>query len=321
VAIPRVFVSSTFYDLKYIRENLKYFIKTLGYDPVLSEEGNVYYDPATDTTESCINEVPSCQMLVLIIGGRSGGDYKGTGTSITNNEYREAVRDKIPVFALVDTSVLSDYNVYRKNIPNKSVDEAKIQYPAVDDIRVFQFIEEVRTGSVNNALNPFSDFSDIESYLKQQWAGMMFSSLTQNNEDQRVADTLSELTEMSEKIEFLSGQILNSVGTDDAKLTVELYELMLGFHSVKDIMWFSLKPAPKDVVRNKTFKDCVLSLGVDLKIEHDADYSLSGSDHIEYHTFTGDSRDYLKLRKAMVEILASNSITPEQYLKSQEWRK
>jgi hypothetical protein len=321
MAIPRVFVSSTFYDLKYIRENLKYFIKTLGYDPVLGEDGNVYYDPATDTTESCINEVPSCQMLVLIIGGRSGGDYKGTGASITNNEYREAVKAKIPVFALVDATVLNDYDVFRDNIANKNVDETKITYPAVDDVRIYKFIEEVRTSSVNNALNPFSDFSDIESYLKQQWAGMLFSFLTRQNEDLRVADTLSELTEMSEKIEFLSGQILNSVGTDDAKLTVELYELMLGFPSVKDIMWFSLKPAPKDVIRNKTFKDCVLSLGVGLKIEHDADYNLSGSDHIEYHTFTVDSRDYLKLRKAMVGILASNNITPEQYLKSQEWRK
>ena len=49
MAIPRVFVSSTCYDLKYIRENLKYFIRTLGYEPVLSEEGSVYYDPQRDT--------------------------------------------------------------------------------------------------------------------------------------------------------------------------------------------------------------------------------------------------------------------------------
>ena len=38
MAVPRVFVSSTCYDLKYIRENLKYFIRSLGYEPVLSEE-------------------------------------------------------------------------------------------------------------------------------------------------------------------------------------------------------------------------------------------------------------------------------------------
>ena len=43
---PRVFVSSTCYDLRYIRENLKFFIRTLGFEPVLSEEGAVFYDPS-----------------------------------------------------------------------------------------------------------------------------------------------------------------------------------------------------------------------------------------------------------------------------------
>ena len=45
MAIPRVFISSTCYDLKYIRENLRFFIKTIGYDPILSEEGGIFYDP------------------------------------------------------------------------------------------------------------------------------------------------------------------------------------------------------------------------------------------------------------------------------------
>jgi hypothetical protein len=39
MAAPKVFVSSTWYDLRYIRENLKYFISNLRYEPVLSEEG------------------------------------------------------------------------------------------------------------------------------------------------------------------------------------------------------------------------------------------------------------------------------------------
>ncbi len=42
---PRVFISSTLYDLKYIRENLKFFVRSFGYEPVLSEEGAIFYDP------------------------------------------------------------------------------------------------------------------------------------------------------------------------------------------------------------------------------------------------------------------------------------
>ena len=95
MAFPRVFVSSTCYDLKYIRENLKYFIRRLGYEPVLSEEGSVFFDPNLHTHDACIAEVPNCHMFVVIIGGRFGAQFKGETHSITNAEYREAVRLKI----------------------------------------------------------------------------------------------------------------------------------------------------------------------------------------------------------------------------------
>ena len=58
--VPRVFVSSTCYDLKYIRENLKSFIRSLGYDPILSEEGSVFYDPSLHAQDACLAEVPAC---------------------------------------------------------------------------------------------------------------------------------------------------------------------------------------------------------------------------------------------------------------------
>ena len=46
MARPRVFVSSTFYDLKYIRQDLEYFIKEMGYDPILNERGTIAYGSA-----------------------------------------------------------------------------------------------------------------------------------------------------------------------------------------------------------------------------------------------------------------------------------
>jgi len=64
---PRVFISSTWYDLRYIRENLKYFITSLGYDPILSEEGDVFYDPSKHVQDAGLAEVPSCQIFVSII--------------------------------------------------------------------------------------------------------------------------------------------------------------------------------------------------------------------------------------------------------------
>ena len=115
MATPRVFISSTCYDLKYIRENLKYFIKTLGYEPILSEEGDIYYNPLLHTHDACLGEVFSCQMMVLIIGGRYGGEFKESEVSITNREYEAAIERKIPIFALVDSAVLNEHYVYKDN--------------------------------------------------------------------------------------------------------------------------------------------------------------------------------------------------------------
>ena len=285
MAIPRVFISSTCYDLKYIRENLKYFINTLGYDPVLSEEGAVYYDPTLDTQDSCLREIPSCQMFVLVIGGRFGGAYKDTEDSITNNEYREAIKSKIPVFALVDSSVHSDYLVYQKNRDNPDIDENKITYPSVDSTKIFSFIEEVRTNSVNNALNPFSDFADIESYLRQQWAGMMFSFLIRQSKE--------------------------------AKLMSELYDVMKDSECLRDLASvFKLKPTPRDILRNETFADCMASLGKALRVVNtDAgEFILCGDLTIALYKVKSDSNEYHRLRKEMLRILSNLSISLEDFL-------
>lgn len=318
MAVPRVFISSTCYDLKYIRENLKYFIKTLGYEPVLSEEGSVYYDPTLDTQDSCLREIPSCQMFVLIIGGRFGETYKDTENSITNNEYKEAVKSTIPVFAIVDNSVLSEYFVYQKNKANPKIDADKIIYPSVNSPKIFNFIEEVRTNSVNNALNPFSDFANIEAYLRQQWAGMMFSFLTRQNEERRVTDTLSALTQMSEKIEFLSTQILKSIGTDEANLMVDLYDVMNGHEAYTSL--FLLSQNLGDIFKHENLEDFVVSLGGKIETQYEKDRIIihgksGGLIDMPKNEFPYASDTYLEMRKQMLDILSKYKISLEDFLK------
>lgn len=217
MATPRVFVSSTCYDLKYIRDNLRYFITTLGYEPILSEDGAVFFDPASHTHDSCLTEIPNCQLFVLIIGGRYGGKFQGTNDSITNMEYREAIKNKIPIFTLVESGVYHDHNTFNKNKNNTEIDLSKFHFPSSDSVKIFDFIDEVRKASSNNALIPFRDFNEIESYLKKQWSGMMFKFLTENSAAQKVQDTLHTLKEMNEKIEFLSGSIFNQIASDKTK--------------------------------------------------------------------------------------------------------
>jgi len=318
VAIPKVFVSSTCYDLKYIRENLKYFIKTLGYEPILSEEGSVYYDPTKHVQDSCLSEVPNCQLLVLIIGGRFGAQYKETGKSITNLEYEAAIRAKIPVFALIEEAAHADYRVFLTNLDNPHIDKSKIRYPSVDSVKIFAFIDEVKANVINNALQPFKDFGDIESYLRQQWAGMMFSFLTRRNEDKRVSDTLSELSLMNDRIQFLSGQILASVGTDVAKVKAELYELMLEYLSTKSLIDLGFKPDPKTIVANDGFEKCAEALGKasgkKLTIVDSVDFITTGSGEIDRKYLNSMSKDYEKMRQQMLKLLADRHIDSNRIL-------
>jgi hypothetical protein len=49
MAKPRVFVSSTYYDLKHLRSAIEAFIDSLGYEPILSGErfNRIFTRPAT----------------------------------------------------------------------------------------------------------------------------------------------------------------------------------------------------------------------------------------------------------------------------------
>lgn len=315
---PRVFISSTCYDLRYIRENLKFFTRTLGFEPVLSEEGNIFYNPSMHVQDACLVEVPTCQLFVLIIGGRYGARYRETEQSVTNAEYNEAVKARVPIFALVERSVHDQHRVYMFNRENPNVDASKISYPAVDSTKIFEFVEEVQGQSVNNALAPFSDFEDIQNYLKQQWSGMMFAFLTRDNEMHRVSDTLSELARMSDRIEFLSNQILRSVGSDTAKVTVELYDLMLQYEVVKDMLFFGVKPTPRDVLAHGSFNDCIAGLGQKLKVVAESLYTLSGPNLISEHRFNRASEEYNDMRERMTQLLGASAMSVKTYLEKEQ---
>ena len=42
MARPRIFISSTFYDLKHVRYDLENFIRSLGYEPIMNDRGNIW---------------------------------------------------------------------------------------------------------------------------------------------------------------------------------------------------------------------------------------------------------------------------------------
>ncbi|MGI2106787.1 DUF4062 domain-containing protein [Shewanella frigidimarina] len=230
MAIPRVFISSTCYDLKHIRENLKYFVKTIGYEPVLSDDGDVYYSVDKNTHDACLTEVSTCQLFILIIGGRYGGEHQNKEGSITNNEYREAVKNKTPIFALVESAVYSDHHTYLSNKKTNPTFYEKITYSSIDNIKIFGFIDEVRKNSLNNAIVSFNDFSDIESYLKKQWAGMMYDLLaerTRNGNAKITNRLIDDLTIAAKKSEELIKVLLRTTNTEQIEVEDKISKIEL----------------------------------------------------------------------------------------------
>lgn len=314
---PRVFVSSTCYDLKYIRENLKFFIRTIGYEPVLSEEGSVYYDPALHAQDACLAEVPDCQMFLLIIGGRYGGRYRGSEKSITNAEYQAAVTAKTPIFALVEKTVYDQYPVYSSNKGNPSIDEKRISYPAVDSVKIFDFMEEVQHQAVNNALVPFSDFEEMQSYLKQQWASMVYRFLVSAGEASRVGGILTALSNSSERIEFITRQLIDSIGGPTAKLTVEFYDFLFEHDVIRDLATWQLHPSPEKVLRHPTFEDfCGGQTNIRAKEEKGSSLTYGGPPFaLSRPRLERNRAEYTEVRNELLKRLASKNIPVDQFLK------
>ncbi len=220
MACPKVFISSTCYDLADVRDNLIEFVKSFGFDTILSEKGDVFYHPDLHTHDACIKEIQNCQLFILIIGGRFGGNYiADINKSIVNAEYIAAKELNIPVFTFVKNEVNEDHRIYIKNKENAN----QIIFPSIEKqdfaINIFKFIDLVRSSKVNNGYFSFQYTNEIKNYLRKQWSGMFYDFLVQRSQYQIYEKTQNALTSISainEKIEDLTKNILRSVNKDDA---------------------------------------------------------------------------------------------------------
>lgn len=197
MARPRVFVSSTFYDLKYARAELDGFIREMGFDPVLNEHGHIPYGSKETLEKYCHSEISKVHILVSIVGGRFGTKAHDTEFSISHAELSTAIKLGKQVYVFVENSALSEYQTYLKNkgVPG-------IQYTHVDNSKVYEFLEGIYALSFNNQIAGFDNIEFITRYLKEQWAGLF----EQHLEQQGRADIMDVLTKMESTTDTLRGQ-------------------------------------------------------------------------------------------------------------------
>ncbi len=166
MAKPKVFISSTFYDLRQVRADLDFFIEQLGYNPVRNEEGDIPYGKEEALEAYCYKEIKNVDILVCIIGGRYGSESKSGKYSVTQMELKMALNEGKQVYSFIDANVLSEYETY---LINKNTE---VKYKYVDDKRIYEFIEEIKSLNSNNIIKGFETASDIVKFLREQMAGL-----------------------------------------------------------------------------------------------------------------------------------------------------
>ena len=113
---PVVFVSSTCYDLKQIRSDMKAFFENhYGFDAMLSEFDSFPIDPCVGSFENCLNNVDQCADLFVLIVGNRYGHILESGKSITNLEYLHAKAKGIPVYVFVSKQIINTLPIWRAN--------------------------------------------------------------------------------------------------------------------------------------------------------------------------------------------------------------
>jgi hypothetical protein len=236
MAKPRIFISSTYYDLKHIRSSLELFVESFGYEPVLSEKGDIAYTPDQPLDESCYREAISADIVVLIIGGRYGSEVSGSSgkpsrsffdryESITRKEFESSHNEGIPIYILIEKGVYSEYQTFQQNKENKT-----IKYAHVDSVNVFRLIEEILAKPRNNPISTFERFSEIEIWLREQWAGY-FRELLRARSQQRqllaISGQVNELKSINETLKTYLEAVMKGVSKDESTKLIESEEKRL----------------------------------------------------------------------------------------------
>jgi len=193
MAEPRIFISSTYEDLREVRNGLHNFIiGTYGYKPVSFEKNGITYEPHKSLEESCYDEIKDCSMFILLIKSRFGAPaninkIKGVSfsqeiKSITQLEYLTAKQIGIPVFVFIHKSSSDEYNSWKKQF---FFIDYKFNY--LENINHARFVKDIFDDESNLWHYDFITIENITDTLKNQWAGL-FNRYLKNSQKHKIIE-------------------------------------------------------------------------------------------------------------------------------------
>ena len=195
---PTIFISSSYFNLKTGRNEISKFCENMGYDSMLSEKIDIAHASDLLLDESCCNSVQlHADMLVLIIGGRYNlptsefrdkvklKEFHERYESITLKEYKCAQEKQIPIYIFINRDVMTEYKTYSKQKELNFVTK-DTPYAIVESVNVFLFIDKILSQTINNQYQLFNNYTDIENWLRVQWAETFKEFLT-SKRDKRIS--------------------------------------------------------------------------------------------------------------------------------------
>jgi hypothetical protein len=233
MARPRVFVSSTYYDLKAIREDLDRFITSFGYEPVRHERGHISYGKEDRPEAYAYREIEYCDILISVIGGRYGTAASDSIYSISQQELKKAIELGKQVYIFVETGVYSEFKYYQAN-----KDVSGVRYTAVNDPRVYSFLEEIHALPKGNPIFSFETGIDITIMLREQWSGLFQRLLIED-----ANKTQTSLTQELQRSLQTVDQLVKFLTDEKTKGDTAIQEILFSNHPIFD--------AVKEVTRNQ----------------------------------------------------------------------
>lgn len=278
---PRIFISSTCYDLKFVREDLADFVKEYDYEPILSENGDIGYTPGQNLDKSCYDAMQTSDMVILIVGSEYGSAASGEVKdefaeyiSITRKEFRTAIDVGIPVFAMIDKKVMTEYGIYETNVEEIEKNDLPIKFKIVKDLNVFRFIKEIK-GMITIPIQEFEKSSDIKEFIRKQWADMFKNhlvSLKEEKENKKIESSVNEMKALIQKMDIMLDSVgQNVLSKDNSNKYNEIIneqEILLFCNHLADDFEFCVHT---EIISEEERKKIIIGIMNSLKIAEDID--------------------------------------------------
>ncbi|HVY05302.1 MAG TPA: DUF4062 domain-containing protein [Burkholderiales bacterium] len=202
MARPRVFISSTYFDLKTIRDDIDRFVREKGFEAIRHERGQIAYGREEQPEKYSYREIEFCDILVCIVGGKYGSVSSSNTYSITQKELKTAFELGKQVYIFVERSVHYEYRVWHANKDNKGV-----KFTAVDNPKIYEFLEEIYALPRGNPIFEFDIAADIANLLEEQWAGLFQRLLMEESTKSQttlIGELQNSLQTVGKLVEFLT---------------------------------------------------------------------------------------------------------------------